>query len=312
MSKWKEIESYVDSKSMHESKFNINKKQAQLILDLKKDELKKMRFLAMLDIDKDELKQLAKKDPTIVKAIGKQGGSFRTSLVRKRANEELDMQENNTKKYIDFLKKKGFADVDKMVSQAKRLKLKDRELTDYIDKEINKKKNPFVPDIEKRFMAGEFKKEDAPTNFAGAGSGVDFNPTGLSMKKKRELDARTKEYRLHRRKLEAQRERRKLKAQKNICGSFRKNVKENTDNFVREEFIVEDNVAILRDIVKRKQAKPIKLKDGQMKVDLYTASAFVQTLDNKNMKPDTKKKLEFIINKGNKAQFLRTVDVIFK
>ena len=86
MSKWKEIESYVDSKSMHESKFNITKKQAQLILDLKKDELKKMRFLAMLDIDKDELKQLAKKDPTIVKAIGKQGGSFRTSLVRKRAN----------------------------------------------------------------------------------------------------------------------------------------------------------------------------------------------------------------------------------
>ena len=117
MSKWKEIESYVDSKSMHESKFNINKKQAQLILDLKKDELKKMRFLAMLDIDKDELKQLAKKDPTIVKAIGKQGGSFRTSLVRKRANEEV--------------------------------------------------------------------KEDAPTNSVASG-GVDMNPTGMSIKKKKE------------------------------------------------------------------------------------------------------------------------------
>ena len=243
MSKWKEIESYLESKSFHESKFNINKKQAQMILDLKKDELKKMRFLAMLDIDKDEVKQLAKKDPSIVRAIGRQGGSFRTSLVRKRANEEV--------------------------------------------------------------------KEDAPTNFAGAGSGVDFNPTGMSLKKKRELDARTKEYRLHRRKLEQQRERRKLKAQKNLCGSFRKNVKENTDNFSREEFIQEDNVAILRKIVKDKRNMPIKLKDGQMKVDLYTASAFVQTLD-KIKKPDTKKKLEFIINKGNKAQFLRTVDVIFK
>jgi len=110
----------------------------------------------------------------------------------------------------------------------------------------------------------------------------------------------------------AQREKRKLNAKKNICGSFRKNVKENTDNFVREEFIEEDNVAILRKIVKDKKNMPIKLKDGQMKVDLYTASAFVQTLDTKNMKPDTKKKLEFIINKGNKAQFLRTVDVIFK
>ena len=243
MSKWKQIESYMESKSFHESKFNINKKQAQMILDLKKDELKKMRYLAMLDIDKDEVKQLAKKDPSITRAIGRQGGSFRTAMVRKRANEEV--------------------------------------------------------------------KEDAPTNFAGAGSGVDFNPTGLSMKKKKELDARTKEYRLHRRKLEQQREKRKLKAQKNLCGSFRKNVKDNTDNFVREEFIVEDNVAILRKIVKDKRNMPIKLKDGKMKVDLYTASAFVQTLD-KIKKPDTKKKLEFIINKGNKAQFLRTVDVIFK
>ena len=242
MSKWKEIESYVESKSFHESKFNINRKQAQMILDLKKDELKKMRFLAMLDIDKDEVKQLAKKDPSIVKAIGKQGGSFRTAMVRKRANEEV--------------------------------------------------------------------KEDAPTNSVASG-GVDMNPTGLSMKKKKELDARTKEYKIHARKLMAQREKRKLKAQKNICGSFRKSVKENTDNFGMEQFIVEDNVAILRKIFKNKQNMPLKFKDGQMKVDLYTASAFVQTLD-KIKKPDTKKKLEFIINKGNKAQFLRTVDVIFK
>ena len=242
MSKWKEIESYVESKSFHESKFNINRKQAQMILDLKKDELKKMRFLAMLDIDKDEVKKLGKIDPSIVKAIGKQGGSFRTAMVRKRANEEV--------------------------------------------------------------------KEDAPTNSVASG-GVDMNPTGLSMKKKKELDARTKEYKIHARKLMAQREKRKLKAQKNICGSFRKSVKENTDNFGMEQFIVEDNVAILRKIVKDKRNMPIKLKDGQMKVDLYTASAFVQTLD-KIKKPDTKKKLEFIINKGNKAQFLRTVDVIFK
>ena len=91
--KWKQIESYHDSKTMHESKFNITRKQAQMILDLKKDELKKMRFLAMLDIDKDELKILAKKDPSIVRAIGRQGGSFRTSMLRKRANEEVDLDE---------------------------------------------------------------------------------------------------------------------------------------------------------------------------------------------------------------------------
>ena len=241
MSKWKEIESYIDSKSVNESKFNITRKQAQMILDLKKDELKKMRFLAMLDIDKDEVKKLGKIDPSIVKAIGKQGGSFRTAMVRKRANEEV--------------------------------------------------------------------KEDAPTNSNAAG-GVDMNPTGLA-KKKREIDARTKEYKIHARKLMAQREKRKLNAKKSLCGSFRKGVEESLNSFSREEFIQEDNVAILKKIVKDKRNMPIKLKDGQMKVDLYTASAFVQTLD-KIKKPDTKKKLEFIINKGNKAQFLRTVDVIFK
>jgi hypothetical protein len=195
----------------------------------------------MLDIDKDEVKKLGKIDPSIVKAIGKQGGSFRTSMVRKRANEEV--------------------------------------------------------------------KEDAPTNSNAAG-GVDMNPTGLA-KKKREIDARTKEYKIHARKLMAQREKRKLNAKKSLCGSFRKGVEESLNSFSREEFIQEDNVAILKKIVKDKRNMPIKLKDGQMKVDLYTASAFVQTLD-KIKKPDTKKKLEFIINKGNKAQFLRTVDVIFK
>jgi len=151
-------------------------------------------------------------------------------------------------------------------------------------------------------------REDAPTNSVASG-GVDMNPTGLS-KKKRELDARTKEYKIHARKLVAQREKR-LKKKEMIKGSFVKEVAESMYNFAREEFIVEDNVAILRKIVKDKRNMPIKLKDGQMKVDLYTASAFVQTLD-KIKKPDTKKKLEFIINKGNKAQFLRTVDVVFK
>ena len=250
--KWKQMKSYTESKSMYESKFNITKKQAQMILDLKKDELKKMRFLAMLDIDKDEVKQLAKKDPSIIKAIGRQGGSFRTSLVRKRAN------------------------------------------------------------------------EDAPTVHTGpaiAGTGDDSSTVVVRKKKKKEiltgekpmnrLDGRTKAYKLHAQKLQAQRERRqKLKA--HHCENFTKGLKEKFNDFSREEFIVEDNVDILRKIVKDKRNMPIKLKDGQMKVDLFTASAFVQTLDNKKIKPDTKKKLEFIINKGNKSQFLRTVNVIFK
>ena len=243
MSKWKEIESYMDSKSVNESKFNITRKQAQMILDLKSDELKKMRFLAMLDIDKDEVKKLGKIDPSIVKAIGKQGGSFRTAMVRKRANEEV--------------------------------------------------------------------KEDAPTNNASSGA-VDMNPTGMSLKKKKELDARTKEYKIHAEKLMAQREKRKLNAKKNICGSFRKNVKENTDNFVREEFIEEDNIATLKNIVKRKQAMPLKFKDGTMKIDLTTASGLVTNILGGKMKPETLKKIMTIINQGKKSQFLQLVDMMYK
>ena len=358
--KWKQIESYKEAIKLREGKFVMTPDQAQMILDLKKKELQKSKYLSIVDISSAEVKKLAKKDKSIEKVIGKLGGSFRVNLLKSKADsksgavggyrqmksrtpaelralrkqmgiknwdEELDMQEDNTKKYIDFLKKKGFADVDKMVSQAKRLKLKDKELIDYIDKEINKKKNPFVPDVERKFMAGEFKKEDAPTVHTGpaiAGTGDDSSTVVVRKKKKKKtnvliggdkpmtrLDGRTKAYKLHAQRLQAQRERRqKLKDSKS--NKFTKGLKEKFSDFSREEFIVEDNVAILRDIVKRKQAKPIKLKDGQMKVDGYTASAMVQTLDNKKMKPDTKKKLEFIINKGTKSQFLRTVDAVFR
>ena len=153
-------------------------------------------------------------------------------------------------------------------------------------------------------------REDAPTNSVASG-GVDMNPTGLA-KKKREIDARTKEYKIHARKLMAQREKRKLNAKKNICGSFRKNVKENTDNFVREEFIEEDNIATLKNIVKRKQAMPLKFKDGTMKIDLTTASGLVTNILGGKMKPETLKKITTIINQGKKSQFLQLVDMMYK
>ena len=253
--KWKQMKSYTESKSVYESKFNITKKQAQMILDLKKDELKKMRFLAMLDIDKDEVKQLAKKDPSIMKAIGRQGGSFRTSLVRKRANEDA----------------------------------------------------PTVP-----------------TGPAIAGTGDDSSTVVVRKKKKKEiitgekpmnrLDGRTKAYKLHAQRLQAQRERR-LKLKNSKSNKFTKGLKEKFSDFSREEFIQEDNVAILRDIVKRKQAKPIKLKDGQMKIDMNSANAIIKNLVDapKNfMKDDTRKKVLNIINKGKKAQFLRLIDMLYK
>jgi hypothetical protein len=284
-----------------------------------------MRFLAMLDIDKDELKQLAKKDPSIVRAIGKQGGSFRTSMVRKRANEEVEIQEQFSAGMIDKLRKAYGPMKGKKIVPGPLMKIFDK-----IDKNKNaliqlyKADIPFVSQmavsrlISKHNMKGKDinkLREDAPTNFAGAGSGVDFNPTGMSLKKKKELDARTKEYKIHARKLMAQRERRKLKAQKSICGSFRNGMKENTDNFAREEFIVEDNVDILGQIVRRSQAMPLKFKDGTMKIDLTTANMILKHLVNAPanfMKGSTRTKVMNIINKGRKDQFLRLIDMLYK
>ena len=322
MSKWKEIKTYTESESgsLTSNEFNITQDQARLILDIKKAELNKFQSLSMLDISKDEVKQLAKTDPTIVKAIGKQGGSFRTSMVKQRAGMMEQVNEVFSSGMMAKLKKSYEPLRGKKISPTQGKQL--MGIMDKVDKNKNaliqlfKADIPFVSQlaatrlISKHNMKGKDinkLKEDAPTNSVASG-GVDMNPTGLS-KKKKELDARTKEYKIHARKLVAQREKR-LKKKEMLKGSFTKGIKESMNDFSREEFIVEDNVAILRDIVKSKSARPLKFKDGQMKVDSYTASAFVQTLD-KIKKKDTKSRLEFIINKGNKAQFLRTVDVVF-
>ena len=59
--------------------------------------------------------------------------------------------------------------------------------------------------------SGQPVEEDAPTNFAGAGSGVDMNPTGMKKKKKKLIDARSKSYKTHRAKLETARVKREAK-----------------------------------------------------------------------------------------------------
>jgi len=80
----------------------------------------------------------------------------------------------------------------------------------------------------------------------------------------------------------------------------------------KTEQLKEDNVATLKNIVKRKQAMPLKFKDGTMKIDLQTASGLVRSILGGKIKPETMKKLSFVINKGNKSQFLRLVDLMYK
>ena len=75
-------------------------------------------------------------------------------------------------------------------------------------------------------------------------------------------------------------------------------------------YISEDNVGILRDIVKRKSAMPLKFSDGKMKVDLFTASAVTQVLDKVN--PANKTKLTKMINTGKKGSFIKIAQVVMK
>ena len=154
---------------------------------------------------------------------------------------------------------------------------------------------------------GEAVEEDAPTNFAGQGSGVDFNPTGMKKKKKKSLlDARTKSYKEHKAKLEAARQKR-LESKKS---KFIEKVKESIDDFERESFITEDNVDVLRSIVKNKQNKSVKFQDGKKaKVDLFTASALTQVLDKVNA--DNKAKLTKMIN-GTLKSFLQAQSAVMK
>ena len=295
--------------------------------------------------------------------------------------------------------------------------------------------------------------EDAPTNFAGTGSGVDMNPTGMRKKKKKLVDARTKSYKTHRAKLEAARIKREAKrngvqeeveldeailkgrdyeydekegvikiSKKNfakvkkdskgtdkskptmmaltkqgtalvpvrfteeveldeakkieivfeprtiknqmpkVVDFFKKNhpkfkltqnmsddsltvdgggkslarigkdifnnyhikkvvheeverktfsqkVVESVSNFNVESLLAEDNVDVLRSIVKRKSAKPIKFKDGTMTIDMQTANMMLTVLD--KVKPANQKKLAAMMN-GKKSEFMKVHGFVMK
>ena len=153
---------------------------------------------------------------------------------------------------------------------------------------------------------GEAVEEDAPTNNAGSGA-VAMPPDAMMKKKKKKLlDARTKEYKQHQAKLEASRKRR-MEQRKS---KFIEKVKESLDDFNRESLLAEDNLKVLRSIVKNKQNKPVKMSDGQMKVDLFTASAITKVYDALSKK-DAREKLDRMLN-GTKAQFMKIADFAYK
>ena len=153
---------------------------------------------------------------------------------------------------------------------------------------------------------GQPVEEDAPTNFAGQGSGVAMPPDVLMKKKKKLLDARTKEYKQHQAKLEISRKKR-MEQKKS---KFIQKVQENISGFERESFLTEDNVEVLRSIIKSKQNKSMKFQDGKKaKVDLFTASALIKVLDKVNA--DNKAKLTKMIN-GTLKSFLQAQSAVMK
>jgi len=152
--------------------------------------------------------------------------------------------------------------------------------------------------------SGQPVEEDAPTNFAGQGSGVAMPPDAMMKKKKKKifLDARTKAYRQHRQKLDAARQARARRAEQK--SKLSQKVQENTMDYLEE-----NNMNVLKDIVVKKQMKPVKFKDGTMKVDMFTASAITQVYNKVNM--DNKKKLEKMVN-GTKGQFMALQSKVMK
>ena len=91
--------------------------------------------------------------------------------------------------------------------------------------------------------------------------------------------------------------------------TFSQKVIESISEFGVESLLAEDNVDVLRSIVKRKSAKPIKFKDGTMTIDMQTANMMLTVLD--KVKPDNQRKLAKMMN-GKKSEFMKVHGFVMK
>ena len=80
-------------------------------------------------------------------------------------------------------------------------------------------------------------------------------------------------------------------------------------DFNREIYLEENNMNILKDIVVKKSMKPVKFKDGTMKVDMFTASAI--TAVHGKVNDENKKKLSAMVHKSP-AHLKKAADFAFK
>ena len=91
--------------------------------------------------------------------------------------------------------------------------------------------------------------------------------------------------------------------------TFSQKVQEQIGEFGREAFLAENNMDVIKSIVKSKGAKDLKMKDGKLKMDAFTASAISQVYDKVN--PANKKKMEDLAN-GKKSDLMKLQKLAMK
>ena len=91
--------------------------------------------------------------------------------------------------------------------------------------------------------------------------------------------------------------------------TFSQKIKEQVSAFGRESFLAENNMDVIKSIVKSKGAKDLKMKDGKLKMDAFTASAIAQVYDKVN--PTNKKKMEGLAN-GKKSDLMKLQKLAMK
>ena len=80
--------------------------------------------------------------------------------------------------------------------------------------------------------------------------------------------------------------------------TFTQKVQEQIGGFEREIYLAENNIDVIKSVVKSKGAKNLKMKDGKMMVDLFSASAIMNVYNKVN--PNNKQKMEKLAN-GTRA-----------
>ena len=91
--------------------------------------------------------------------------------------------------------------------------------------------------------------------------------------------------------------------------SFAEKIQEQIGEFGKESLLAENNMEVLKSIVKSKSAKNIKMKDGNLKMDMFTASAIMNIYDKVN--PSNKKKIEALAN-GKKRDMMKLQSMAMK